>query len=347
MFRGAVIGVGNIALNGHLPAFLTDPELKKNVQIVAAVDLSPINLAKAKELFPLLHTYETVEQLFRSEKLDFVDICSPPHSHPEIIKKAVEHGFQLICEKPLALTFQEGKIVADLIKQAQLIFVPCHQYRYSPLWMTIRKFVDGEEIGKIVLAQFNVFRLKADSGNPQWKADWRVHPNISGGGVIVDTGSHYLYLLLSFFGKPKSITARTATLVHHDYPVEDTAIIIAEYERMVAQINLTWAAEHRANSTFFVGTKGSLFSGGESILLYKNGHQREFPGQDVSNKAAYVQWYAALFNEFVRRLQQKNHSYDMLNEALSVLKCAELCYESAKEGSTIYLQEKTREGSII
>ncbi len=338
MLRGAIIGVGNIALKGHLPAYVQDKELMKEITIVAAVDLSPANLEKAKELLPSIRTYPSVSSLFEKEKVDFVDICSPPHSRGEIIDAALDHGCHIICEKPLATSSSEGRAIGERIKEKAAVFVPCHQYRYSEVWKSVKEILDRRELGDVLLAQFNVFRMKADSGNPEWRSDWRVDPHLSGGGIIVDTGSHYFYLLSHLFGNPRRLTARTATLRHREYPVEDTALILAEYDRLVAEINLTWAADRRENRNLVIGTEGSLWTGGDRIFLSRNGEQRELHLEDVSNKTAYVQWYAELFKEFVNRVREKNHSTDLLEEALNVLSWTESCYESAAKGVTVQLQ---------
>jgi predicted dehydrogenase len=335
ILKGALIGVGNIALKGHLPAYLQSTKLKKEVEIMAVVDLSPANHAKAKELVPAARAYTSTEDLFRNERLDFVDICSPPHSRKEIIEAALESGCHIVCEKPLATNVTEGRAIAESVKGKNVVFVPCHQYRYSKVWRCVKEIIDRGDLGKLLLAQFNVFRMKADSGTSDWQSGWRVDPRISGGGILVDTGSHYLYLLSYLFGKPQRFTALTATLRHHEYPVEDTALLIAEYDRFVAQINLTWAADRRENRNSITGEKGNLFTSGDRILLQQDGAQRELPGEDVSDKSTYVGWYAELLGDFCDRLKARNHSTDLLEEALNVLVWTQCCYESATKRVTV------------
>lgn len=338
MLRGALIGVGNIALKGHLPAYIQDETLEKEVSIAAAVDLSPANLEKVREILPSVRVYNSTAKLFDREELDFVDICSPPHSRREIIDEATDRGCHIVCEKPLATSVAEGKKTANKIRSAKIVFVPCHQYRYSAIWKSIKEIVEKKELGELLLAQFNIFRMKADSGTPEWNSNWRVDPKISGGGILVDTGSHYLYLLSYLFGRPKQLTARTATLRHHDYPVEDTALITAEYDRLLVQINLTWAADRRENRNSIIGMNGSLVTSGDRIFLNLHDVQKELPGEDISNKATYVQWYASLLKEFLHRVKTGNDSPDLLDEALDVLYWTESCYESAAKGITVPLQ---------
>jgi predicted dehydrogenase len=338
VLRGALIGVGNIALKGHLPAYVQSEQLKEEVEIVAAADPSPANLAGAKELLPSVHTYSALEDLLRREKLDFVDICAPPHSRKEIIEAALSHGCHILCEKPLATTADEGRAIAESVRNKKTVFVPCHQYRYSRVWRTVKELIDRGELGKLLFAQFNIFRKKADSGTLEWQSEWRVDPKISGGGILVDTGSHYFYLLSYLFGKPRRFTALTSTLRHHEYPVEDTALVVAEYNDFLAQINLTWAADRRENRNSIIGEKGNLFTSGDRILLSQNGVQREFPGEDVSNKSTYVAWYTELLAEFCHRIKTRNFSPDLLDEALDVLEWTRCCYESAAKRTTVIVR---------
>jgi predicted dehydrogenase len=335
LLKGALIGVGNIALKGHLPAYLQSNKLKEEVQIVAVVDLSPANHAKAKELLPSAHAYTSTEDLLRNERLDFVDICSPPHSRKEIIEEALESGCHILCEKPLATTAAEGQAIAEKIRRKKVVFVPCHQYRHSKVWRTVKDLIDRGELGRLLFAQFNIFRTKADSGTADWQSEWRIDPKISGGGILVDTGSHYFYLLSYLFGKPRRFTALTGTLRHHDYPVEDTALVVAEYNDFLAQINLTWAADRRENRNSITGEKGNLFTSGDRILLQQDRARKELPGEDVSDKSTYVGWYAELLADFCDRVIAGNHSTDLLEEALNVLIWTQCCYESAAKRVTV------------
>lgn len=335
MLRGALMGVGNAALNGHVPAYLEDAWLREKVEIVAAADLSKENLQVLRVRMPSLKTYRRVEDVFSSDGLDFIDICTPPHVHLEIIRMASQQGYHILCEKPLALHLEDGQEIERLVTGRPIVFVPCHQYRFSPLWRTLHHLVHEGEIGQVHLAQFDVFRLQADSGNAYWKANWRTHPHIGGGGIIFDIGTHYFYLAFSLFGLPERLSARTAQLAHTDYKVEDTALIVLEYPTLVVQINLTWAAEHRENHARLIGTKGNIELKGDTLVLQRGQERREWIFEGASGKAAYSQWYSLLFRDFVRRVETGIYSVESVTEALNALQCAEACYRSAQTGKTL------------
>jgi predicted dehydrogenase len=323
MLNGAIIGLGNIALKGHLPGYLLD-EVRQRFTIVAVLDVVESGREKVRELLPQARFYTRLDDMLAKEKLDFVDICTPPHTHAEYVLTCAAAGVHVICEKPLAESMESAQAISDAVRKAKIVFVPCHQYKYSPLWKNIHDMITGGELGDVVLAQFNVYRLQADTGTPGWNPSWRTDKATSGGGILVDTGAHYFYLAHHFFGAPEKVSALLRTLRHKEYSVEDTALVTLEYPGTLMQINLTWAASARANSATVVGSKGMLNYDGKRLLhTTAQGDVREIAMPDVSDKNQYVAWYGRLFDEFARRVKRKDASSDLLDEAVLVMRMLE------------------------
>ena len=335
MLEGAIIGFGNIAARGHLPAYLSDP-LRSELRIVAVADVAEQNRAKAREQLPEARLYSDIDSLLEHEKISFVDICTPPSTHAGYLDACASRGLHIVCEKPLADTHAAaGAAIAAIRKAEHVVFVPCHQYKYSPLWREVRAVISAGTLGRITLAQFNVFRLQADPASGGWMPGWRTNKAYSGGGILVDTGAHYLYLAQYFFGIPSKISAALRTLKHQGYGVEDTAVVSLEYTAMMMQLCLTWAADIRANSAFIAGTEGSLSYDGAKLVLSAGSGSKVIPMPDVSDKNQYVAWYAALLKEFVRRVETKNYSDDLLCEASTVMRLLDLCYRSSEQGKVL------------
>src|SRR5215467_7045039 len=97
MRRGAILGLGNVALHGHVPGWLG----RIDVEIVAAADARPSQRAECQALLPRACWYDSPEELLEREKLDFVDICTPPSSHAPLILRALDRGLHVLSEKPL------------------------------------------------------------------------------------------------------------------------------------------------------------------------------------------------------------------------------------------------------
>ena len=118
MLKGAFIGFGNVAANGHLPGW----RAREDVRIVAATDAA----ASRREAFlaacPDGRWYETVDDLLAGEKLDFVDICAPPGSHAALIERALDAGLHVLSEKPLVTRVEDAKRVAAAAVRALGVF---------------------------------------------------------------------------------------------------------------------------------------------------------------------------------------------------------------------------------
>src|SRR5205823_4669159 len=127
----------------------------------------------------------------------------------------------ILCEKPLAGTLVDALEIAQVLRRSRVVYQPCHQYHFSPQWLAVKSLLPT--LGRIYLADYQVHRLAANEGNPNWEPRWRTDRDLAGGGILVDHGSHIFYQLRSVLGEPATIRATVRTLLHHGYEVEDTA----------------------------------------------------------------------------------------------------------------------------
>ena len=94
-----------------------------------------------------------------------------------------------------------GSTSSAALSAATSVFVPCHQYAYSPLWSTVAAVIADGRIGRTTLAQFNVYRTHADAGSAAAGAGGRVDKSQSGGGILVESSVARLDGLLVSFVK--------------------------------------------------------------------------------------------------------------------------------------------------
>src|SRR5438105_4628170 len=100
MLRGGIIGVGNVALHGHVPAW----RARRDVEIVAVTDTRDDRRAACAAALPGARWYESIDALVDDGELDFVDICTPPASHAGVIRRALGRGLPGMGERPLVHT---------------------------------------------------------------------------------------------------------------------------------------------------------------------------------------------------------------------------------------------------
>lgn len=332
--RGALIGLGNIALRGHVPAY-RHPGASGELGITSAFDIAPAAAGICRTELPGVKFYGDLGELLAAERPDFLDICTPPHTHAGYIRAGAEAGAHILCEKPLADRFDAIDRVVGALAGKEVVFVPCHQYRYSPLWSSVASVIAGGRIGRVALAHFSVYRTQADAGSPAGDPAWRTDRAQSGGGILADTGAHYFYLVQQMFGLPVSVYADLRTLRHETYGVEDTALVTLDYDNLAVQISLTWAADSRANAMVITGSEGSLRYDGSRLVLTTRTGAEELPMPDVSDKTQYVGWYAALLGEFSGRIRARNYADDLLRESMNVMKLLDLSYRSGAERKSL------------
>src|SRR3989442_5238724 len=189
VYRGVLLGLGGIARNGHLPAFQSDPRVASRLKIVGIVDdvvTTPI------DGIPLLSGPEQIAEL-GGGPIDFVDVCTPTSSHVALSLWALSQGYHVLCEKPVAVTRAEAAALAAAAKTARRVLMPCHQYRFNPVWRRVKGWLDEELIGRWYLAEVRVYRLAAGRGTDNNTRPWRGPEGRRRCGALlaVDTDSPY------------------------------------------------------------------------------------------------------------------------------------------------------------
>ncbi len=311
VYVGALLGLGGIARSGHLPAFRADPQVASRLRIVAIVDDAPTAPASFEGI-PLLRSADKLEDL---GPLDFVDICTPTSSHLELSLWGLSQGYHVLCEKPVAVNRAEAASLAAAARDARRVVMPCHQYRFNPVWRRVKQWLDDGVIGRWYLAEFRVYRLAADPGAAQSAVPWRGRRADGRGGVLLDHGTHLVYELLDVAGPPQTVRAWTGRLRHGGYDVEDTAQLLFSYPDRMATMFLTWAARRRETEIRFTGERGSITWTGGMLTLERDGHSESFDHTVDLDKASYSKWFAGLFHDFATTLDSGDSARPMADIA--------------------------------
>lgn len=192
--RGAFIGAVHrmaAALDGQIDlvcgAFSSDPERSK---------ASGADLFLAPE-----RCYETYEEMILHEsampaydRMDVVSIVTPNHLHFGPAMMALEHGFHVVCDKPMCLTVDEALQLQAKVNASGLIFALTHTYTGYPMVKQAREMIAHGELGKIrrVVVEYPQGWLStALESSDQKQASWRTDPSRSGAaGAMGDIGTH-------------------------------------------------------------------------------------------------------------------------------------------------------------
>ncbi|HEY0655415.1 MAG TPA: Gfo/Idh/MocA family oxidoreductase [Chryseosolibacter sp.] len=168
-------------------AFSSDP--KKSKATGKALYLDPKRVyGSYREMI------ETEKSLPEDQRMDFVSIVTPNHVHFDPAKMALENGFHVIIDKPIAFNVAEAKALKKIVDKTGLVLALTHTYTGYPMVKEARNMVAAGKIGKVrkVYVEYPQGWLSTfveGSGNKQ--ASWRTDPSKSGaGGAIGDIGTH-------------------------------------------------------------------------------------------------------------------------------------------------------------
>ncbi|MGH6797694.1 MAG: Gfo/Idh/MocA family protein [Roseiarcus sp.] len=297
MLKGAFIGFGNVAANGHMPGWRAGDEAR----IVAATDAA----ASRREAFlaacPDGRWHATVDDLLADEKLDFVDICAPPGAHAAPIERALRAGLHVLSEKPLVTRVGDAKRMAAAAARVGRVLHTVHNWLHAPICRKISALIDEGAIGAVRSVRWRTLRTQpAIAVSADGVTNWRVDPALAGGGVLFDHGWHALYCVMRWAGAPAGVAARLETRRFHEHLLEDTASLDLDTALGVSNIFLTWAADERSNAIEIDGEDGEIRVVGDAVILKSNAQERRWScPPSLSEGSHHPDWFGGVAADFV------------------------------------------------
>jgi predicted dehydrogenase len=327
--KGAILGVGNVAVNGHVPGWRARPD----VEIVGAADVRKEGRTALAQCLPGARWYDSMDALLAAEKLDFVDICTPPALHSSAIRLALEAGVHVLCEKPLVLSSADLASLAALARERALVLATVHNWRHAPVLLRATELVRSGDIGSVSRVRWETLRDKPAAASGQ-ADNWRVDPAVAGGGILVDHGWHALYAIQQWIqGEPDRISARLETRRHREWAIEDTAEVVFHYPAARAEIFLTWTAGERANHVTLEGSAGTITIDGATLEFRpasgRPPRREELPGR-LSEGSHHPEWFRGVVEEFLGEIRDPGRRGQSLAEAQRCLRWIETAYESGR-----------------
>jgi predicted dehydrogenase len=183
--------------------------------------------------------YRTFEEMVRAEskradKPDFISVVTPNSTHYPAAKLALEHGFSVVCEKPLATTSSDASELACLVRETGLLFCVAYAYSGYPMVKHLRDLIASGEIGQVRFVngeypqEWLMTKLE-DTGQKQ--AAWRTDPKLAGASNCVgDIGSHIEFMAAHMTGlEIESLCARLDRF-GAGRPLDDNATILINFK---------------------------------------------------------------------------------------------------------------------
>jgi scyllo-inositol 2-dehydrogenase (NADP+) len=218
--RTAVLGYGLAGRVFHCPFVNAVPGLELSVIVVS----NPDRAAAAHAAYPNARIVATPDEAFADPTIDLIVIGTPNDTHVDLVTRALNAGKHVVCDKPLATSAADTLTLIALARQQGKLLAPFHNRRYDTEFLTLRKLVDEQTLGRItqIIAHYDRYRPLVRPNT--WK-----ETGGHGNGLLYDLGPHVVDQAVALYGKPSFITAS----VRHDRDVtgiEDAFDIALDFE---------------------------------------------------------------------------------------------------------------------
>ncbi len=243
-----IIGFGGMAMGHHLRSIAAEDV---PFEAVAAYDIDPVRLENAVKNG--LKAYDNLDEFLASHEFDLVLVATANNYHCEMACRALEAGYNVMVEKPAAMSSAELQKMIDTAEKAGKLFTVHQNRRFDPDFMKIKQAIAEDAVGKPFLIES---RIHSANGNGMMYG-WRGMED-HGGGMLLDWGVHMLDQLLWLIKEPiKTVSANVIRLWSEE--VDDYSKVIITFESgLVAQMEVTTYSPQVLPRWYVLGDKGAM-----------------------------------------------------------------------------------------
>lgn len=330
--RVALVGSGYIA--GYHARALKDRE-DAVLALVAGPDTQQLHCFRQKHDVP--EVTDDVASVTRRGDIDAVVLCTPNRFHAEYALEFLGRGKDVLIEKPLACSLEEGEAIAEAEKSSGQLVLVGHMWRFDVEVNTIRDVVRSGRLGRIV-------KTTGYGVHENWgPAGWFTDRELAGGGALVDMGVHAIDTARYILGdiRPKRVFARVETCFG-DYDVDDAATLMIVWENGVTSVvESGWWFPHIEGpeaATRILGTQGhaSLFPTRVKLLAQRGG-KAEMITPEMPHRLEHCDpvMYRRQMDHFLACIRSRETPVPGTREGLEVLRIVDAAYRSMESGQAV------------
>ena len=296
--RAAIVGFGVSAEKTHAPAYLK----RSDVEIAACVDPSAPRREAFAKFWPWARTYESFDALLASRSsFDFVDVATPPARHGEAVLRALESGWNVLCEKPLAPDLLSWEALEAASRRAGRNLMTVHNWAYAPHWLKVREIIGSGALGLIRHVEIRCLRTRPSEAAG---GSWRSSAKLGWGGISVDHGWHSFYLARRCLGSELEHAEASLEAGTPESVDESASVFLRCGWGTTGFVYMTWRSPFRSNSALVVGERGVVEVRDESVELRAREDDLErFDFRDkLSAGSAHPEWFARMLADYLPAL---------------------------------------------
>jgi predicted dehydrogenase len=318
--RFGIVGCGAIAREAHLPVMIGDSRVA--VTVLCDRDRSNATLAARESGIDALITTDLAEL---AGKVDAAVVAVPPRFHAPIAIQLMEMGIDVLCEKPLAITAADGQKMVDAAQRTGRVLAVALMMRFFPHNQWLADLVAEGEIGE-------VREVIVEEGAPlNWPmaSNGYFDRNATGGGVLFDSGVHFLDRVLWMFGDLTDLAYEDDSCGGFESNAKLSGTLHIGGRPVPARLEFSWS-HHLRRSIRVVGERGTLearTSDPRTLTLHRTTHR----GPMEMQIACARHWdghshYRAQLDDFIGAVQERRAPFVTAESSLRTLAVIEAAY---------------------
>ncbi len=324
-----IIGAGGIVRDAHLPAYR-----KAGFSVAGIHDLDSGRAAELASAWGIANRYETLEAATVHGNDVVYDLAVPPSAITSVLEE-LPHGATVLIQKPMGANLGEAKEIQRICRERGLVAALNFQLRFSPMMLAVRDIIESGTIGELVDIDVHL----------TINTPWAMFPFLrSMGRVEIAVHSiHYLDLIRSLAGEPKSVFARSLPDPRVEGFAQTRTSAILDYGdalRCSLSINHNHGQHRRFQDSMFrfEGTKGAIALKVGVLLDYPNGEPDELwltsAGGDWRRIPLAGGWFPDAFIGTMSNLQrfaagEDGQLWTSIDDSIHTMALVEACFVSA------------------
>lgn len=338
----AILGCGKIG--SRHAAKLRDV---KGARLVAVCDIIPERADKLGKEYGA-EVYYDIGDLVQNKEIDFVNVCTPSGFHLIHTIQALNAGKNVLCEKPMAFRESDAREMVKVAGENNKMLFVVKQNRFNPPVKLVTNLLKAGKLGKLIKSVVSVFWNRNDDyyKNDKWRGTLALD-----GGALCSQASHFVDLMLSFMGEPKSVYALMGTK-KQSIETEDVGVIAIEFANgAYGSLNYTTCVTHKniEGSILLIGTEGTVKIGGEYLNTIEHFQVNGVDSYELEPSDAGPNDYGTykgsmsnhdkIFEAIVARVNGDDSYNETLvsgGSAIATVRFIEKALESAKTGRKVY-----------
>lgn len=338
------VRVGIVGLGGHGGNIQLSAQKSDRVEVVAVCDPNEEELAASIERFGCDGYREYSEMLDKSD-FDAVVLVTPNHLHKDQTLAAFERGLDVMVEKPIANTVQDGLAMIEAAESHDRLLYVGHNMRFSLAYDAMKGYIDAGKLGKVITAEIH---FSAD--NTRWLPEdsWRLDPSLCPMMPVMQLGVHGIDVMQSFLGPIVSVSAFKDAFTTRP-GVTDSVTAAVKYAAGALGTLVSNYCTQVAFDFRISGTEATVFSTPHRGW-YRKATETDSHCEGPKERFDYLEQHALSFerqmNAFAAFVLDGVRSGATPADALRAVAVVEALSESAETGQTVEVRQVTETGAI-